>query len=166
MKKFLKTKTIIVIAAFLSFPSCSKDFLERPPEDSYSAATFYKTTDQVEAAANHLYSRPWYNFISNVAWAIGELSSGNGRTWDPRNADFDNFAITGEHNTLTQSWESLYAVIAQSNSLINTLPNSVDPSVPQEVVNNSLGEARFIRATAYFYLVRIFVVVLIRFHQP
>lgn len=156
MKKLLKTKIVILIAAFLCFPSCSKDFLERPPEDSYSAATFYKTTDQVEAAANHLYSRPWYNFISNVAWAIGELSSGNGRTWDPRNADFDNFAITGEHGTLTQSWESLYAVIAQSNSLINTLPNSVGPDVPQEVINNSLGEARFIRATAYFYLVRIF----------
>lgn len=157
MKKFLTTKgAILLVVTFLCFPSCSEDFLERPPEDSYSAATFYKTVDQVEASANHLYSRPWYNFISNVAWAIGELSSGNGRTWDPRNADFDNFAITGEHNTLTQAWESLYAVIAQSNSLINTLPDSVDPSVPQEVVNNSLGEARFIRATAYFYLVRIF----------
>lgn len=152
----IKTKFIVLLAAFLLFPSCSKDFLDRPPEDSYSAATFYKTDAQVISSTNHLYSKPWYNFITNVAWAIGELSSGNGRTWDPRNADFTNFAITGQHGTLTQSWESLYAVIAQANSVINTLPESVGPNVSQDVINNALGEARFIRSVAYFYLVRIF----------
>ncbi|WP_159039866.1 RagB/SusD family nutrient uptake outer membrane protein [Christiangramia fulva] len=159
MKNLFKSKFLMIgaaIAVLLCFPSCSKDFLERPPEDSYSVDTFYKTDAQVRASTNHLYSKPWYNFITNVAWAIGELSSGNGRTWDPRNADFDNFAITGEHGTLTQAWESLYAVIAQSNSLINTLPKAVGPDVSPEVLNNALGEARFIRATAYFYLVRIF----------
>ncbi len=156
MKKLLKAKLILVMSALLFVPSCSGDFLERPPEDSYSVADFYQTADQVQNSTNHLYSRPWFNFITNVAWCIGELSSGNGRTWDPRNADFTNFAITGQHNTLTQSWESLYAVVAQSNTLINTLPEAVSGDVPQEVTNNALGEARFIRATAYFYLVRIF----------
>ena len=100
-------------------------------------------------------TEPWFNFISNVSWCIGELSSGNGRTWDPRNADFTNFAITGEHGTLTQAWESLYAVVAQANSVINTMPEFVHPDISQDVVNNAIGEARFIRATAYFYLVRI-----------
>ena len=156
MKKFLKTKVLFLLAAILIVASCSKDFLERPPEDSYSAAEFYQTDAQVRNSTNHLYSIPWYNFISNVAWAIGELSSGNGRTWDPRNADFVNFAITGEHGTLTQSWESLYAVIAQSNSVINNLETSVGTDVSPAIVNNAMGEARFIRATAYFYLVRIF----------
>src|SRR5690606_1433022 len=135
---------------------CSEDFLDRPPEDSYNVDVFYQTERQVQAAANHLYSRPWFNFISNVSWGIGELSSGNARTWDPRNADFVNFAITGQHNTLTQAWESLYAVIAQSNSVINTLPEAVNPEISEEIINNSIAEARFIRATAYFYLVRIF----------
>mgnify|MGYP000193246430 FL=1 len=31
----------------------------------------------------------------------------------------------------------------------------VAPAVSQEVVNNALGEAYFMRATAYFYLVRL-----------
>ena len=140
----------------LFLPSCSDDFIDRPPEDSFNTVDFYQTVEQVNSGTNHLYSRPWFNFISNVAWCIGELSSGNGRTWDPRNADFVNFAITGEHGTLTQSWESLYAVIAQANSVINTMPQFVNPDISQDVVNNAIGEARFIRATAYFYLVRIF----------
>lgn len=158
MKKIINSKALMVaaVSAVLLFPSCSQDFLERTPEDAYNVDEFYQTDQQVRTAANHLYSRPWYNFISNVSWTIGELSSGNARTWDPRNADFVNFAITGEHGTLTQAWESLYAVIAQSNSVINTLPIAAGPEVSEDVLNNSLAEARFIRATAYFYLVRIF----------
>lgn len=147
---------VAALSALLLFPSCSEEFLERSPEDAYNVDEFYQTDQQVRVAANHLYSKPWFNFISNVSWAIGELSSGNARTWDPRNADFVNFAITGEHGTLTQAWESLYAVIAQSNSVINTLPIAAGPAVSEDVLNNSLAEARFIRATAYFYLVRIF----------
>jgi len=158
MKNIFKTKALAIaaVATVLLFPACSEDFLDRPPEDSYNVDVFYQTERQVQAAANHLYSRPWFNFISNVSWGIGELSSGNARTWDPRNADFVNFAITGQHNTLTQAWESLYAVIAQSNSVINTLPEAVNPEISEEIINNSIAEARFIRATAYFYLVRIF----------
>lgn len=157
MNKILfKSKLVTLILSVLFVTSCSEDFLDRPPEDSYNVADFYKTTDQVNTATNHLYSKPWFNFVTNVIWAIGELSSGNGRTWDARNSDFGNFAITGEHGTLTQSWESLYSVIAQANTLINTLPEAVGADVPEDVTNNALGEARFIRATAYFYLVRIF----------
>lgn len=156
MKKLLKTKFLLLTLMVIVVASCSDDFLDRPPEDSYSVADFYQTNDQVNSGTNHLYSRPWFNFITNVSWCIGELSSGNGRTWDPRNADFTNFAITGEHGTLTQAWESLYAVIAQANSVINTLPIAAGPEVSADVLNNAVGEARFIRATAYFYLVRIF----------
>ena len=157
MNSNIKTKIVVVFLTILMIPSCSKDFLDRPPEDSYSVDTFYQNEDQVKESTNHLYVRSWYNFITNVSWCIGELSSGNGRTWDPRNADFVNFAITGEHGTLTQAWESLYAVIAQSNGVINNMPEIASANgVSEEVINNAVGEARFIRATAYFYLVRIF----------
>ncbi len=155
MKSLYKNLLVILSLAVLVF-ACGDEFLDRPPEDSFNVADFYQTEGQVTAATNALYTRPWFNFISNVSWCIGELSSGNGRTWDPRNADFVNFAITGEHGTLTQAWVSLYAVIAQANSVINTLPVAVSADVPQDVVDNAVGEARFIRGVAYFYLVRIF----------
>lgn len=159
MKNLLKSKKVLlllVLSTVLFFASCTKEFLDRPPEDGYNVDDFYKTDAQVETAANHLYSRPWFSFISNVSWPIGEIASGNARTWDARNQEFSNYSITGSHGTLTQAWESLYAVIAQANSVINTLPKAVGPEVSQEVLDNSLGEARFIRAAAYFYLVRIF----------
>jgi hypothetical protein len=51
--------------------------------------------------------------------------------------------------------QSLWANVAQANYLINNLKIRVAPAVSQEVVNNALGEAYFMRATAYFYLVRL-----------
>ena len=156
MKNLFEKKLILILVFALTLASCGEDFLDRPPEDSYNVDEFYQTIEQVEVATNALYAAPWFNFNTNTIWCIGELSSGNGRTWDPRNADFTNFAINGNHSTLTQAWESLYAVIGQSNFVINTLPDAAGPEIPLAVVNNAVGEARFIRATAYFYLVRIF----------
>lgn len=156
MKNIIKIKFLVLALVFLTFGSCTEDFLDRPPEDSYNVADFYKTVDQVNTATNTLYSKPWFDYVSNVSWCIGELSSGNGRTYDARNQDFMTFAITGNHNTLGQAWTSLYAVVAQSNAIINTVPDAAGEEVPEDLVNNVVGEAKFIRATAYFYLVRIF----------
>ncbi len=157
MKNVLNIKFILAsLSILLVFTSCSKDFLDLSPEDSFSDATFFQTNDQVRVSTNALYSVPWFNFNSDTMWVIGELSSGNGRTWDPRNADFTNFAVNGNNAQIIRTWESLYAVVAQANSVINALSNVTSTEVSEDVLNNALGEARFIRATAYFYLVRIF----------
>src|SRR5690606_1882619 len=151
-----KVKLLSMAIIFLAIGACGDDFLDRPPEDSYNAAEFYKTTEQVQASTNALYSRPWFDYVSNVAWTIGELAGGTGRTNDPRNQDFDNFAITGEHNTLGQAWTSLYAVVAQSNAVINAVPAAASGVVSDAVINNAVGEARAMRAISFFHLVRIF----------
>lgn len=150
------TKLTLTLALILGFTSCSEEFLDRPPEDSFNVADFFQTQAQVETSTNALYSIPWFDFNANTIWTIGELSSGNARTWDPRNADFTNFAINGNNAQIGRIWESLFAVVGQANYVINTLPAAVNPDIPQDIVNNALGEARFTRATAYFYLVRIF----------
>ncbi|MEM9338009.1 MAG: RagB/SusD family nutrient uptake outer membrane protein [Bacteroidota bacterium] len=152
--KSIKLKLIIITS--LTIFSCSEDFLDRPPEDSFNVADFYRTNAEVEAATIALYLRPWFEFVVNASWPIGELASGNAFTFDGRNADFVNFAVNENHENVDKAWNSLYAVVAQSNAVINTLPEAVGSTVDQEVVDNALGEARMIRAVAYFYLVRIF----------
>lgn len=156
MTKLLKIKYLLLSVLLLGAFACSEDFLDRPPEDSFNVADFYQTTDQVNSATKALYLRPWFEFITNTAWVIGDIAAGNARTYDPRNADFVNFAANGNHDALNRTWESLFSVVAQSNAVINTLPKAVSAAVPQEIVDNAVGEARFIRAVAYFYLVRIF----------
>lgn len=157
MKNIIKTKFILVSATvLLIIGSCSDDFLDRPIEDGFAASSFFKTEDQVESSTNALYLRPWYQYVSEAAWPIAEIGSGNARTFDARNSAFGNFSVNSGNNTLNKAWESLFAVIAQSNSVINVLPEEVSADVPVAVVNNALGEARFMRGIAYFYLMRIF----------
>lgn len=154
MNRLLK---FTLIASFILVVfSCSDDFLERPPEDSFNTDDFYRNNEEVESATIALYLRPWYLFVSEAAWPIGELASGNAFTYDGRNTDFINFSVNSNHENIEKAWNSLYTVVAQSNAVINTLPTAVSSEVDPEVVNNALGEAHLIRAVAYFYLVRIF----------
>ena len=153
MKTFNKYYKIIIL--LLVFSSCSEDFINRPPESDIALSEFYSTEDQVDASTNILYGLPWYQYNNFFSWCVGDIASGNLITWDPKSVAFVTWDVEGDNQVLTQGWTSLWGVIAQANSVINYLPEYVDPQVPQEAINNALGEARFMRGLAYFYLVRI-----------
>jgi hypothetical protein len=145
---------LIVIATV----GCKKDFFNRPPENAATVGTYYQTVDQVQSSTNILYAAPWFGFNGKAFLAISELQSGNAICWAGTDGSFDafgSFAAGNATQTVQSAWNSLYTVIAQANALINNLPGAA-ASVPASVVNNAVGEARLMRAAAYFYLVRLF----------
>ncbi|MFI1770889.1 RagB/SusD family nutrient uptake outer membrane protein [Thalassobellus citreus] len=144
---------ILTLCIFVSV-SCSDEFFDRPPEDGYSIDGFYANDDQVRASTNHLYTRSWYEYFTNPFYAIGELSSGNGRTWDGATSDFQNFSVLNNNPQVETAWRSLWGEVSQCNAIINGMDN-VPASISPAVLNNALGEARFMRAITYFYMVRI-----------
>ncbi len=154
--RLVKIKYIVIALGIIVVAnSCDKEFLERPPEDSIALDNFYTSEEEITANTNTIYGSPWFNFNTKAFWSITELASGNARTWSGDVINFGNFSVTGDNTTLTDGWEALWGVVAQSNGIINLLPDRVASSVPQAAVNNALGEAHFMRAAAYFYLVRI-----------
>ncbi|MFI5158610.1 MAG: RagB/SusD family nutrient uptake outer membrane protein [Sphingobacteriales bacterium] len=158
MKKHIK---YLIGAAVISVAvtSCKKDFFNRPPENAATSGTYYQTADEVQSSTNILYAAPWFGFNGKAFLAVGDLQSGNVRCYSGTDGEFDPFRNFSEGNAtlaVQSTWNSLYTVVAQSNALLNTLPAVVPSSVPSAVVNNALGEARLMRAAAYFYLVRLF----------
>ncbi|MBW2962729.1 RagB/SusD family nutrient uptake outer membrane protein [Mesonia aestuariivivens] len=151
----LKIKASLLLSVLFLVSACSEDFLNRPPEDSVALDNFYSSEEELIANANVLYGTVWFNFNSKAFWSITELTGGNARTFSGDVINFGNFTVTGDNNELTNGWESLWGVVAQSNAIINFVPERVAGSVPQAAVDNVLGEAHFMRAVAYFYLVRI-----------
>lgn len=136
--------------------SCSDEFSNRPSEDNYSVDTFFTSDESVWNSTNILYAKPWFDYAANApAYAIHELSSGNGRTWDDSTSDFMRFEVTNRKGHVAGAWGSLFAVVAQSNTLIHTLSNLSSAEISQSVINNALGEAKFVRAMAYFHIVRL-----------
>ncbi|MDR0793909.1 MAG: RagB/SusD family nutrient uptake outer membrane protein [Chitinophagaceae bacterium] len=160
MKLRIKNLTgVALIASIFMATGCSKDFFNRPPESSITAGSYYQTTAQVQASTNALYAMPWFGFNGKVFLTIGDLQSGNainGGGSDPTMDPFFNFSQNNGSDAVRSAWFALYTVVAQSNALLSNLPATVPASVPTNVVNNALGEARLIRATAYFYLAKNF----------
>ena len=156
MKKIFNTyKFLGLVALFLVVASCDKDFLDIPSEDGITLGDYYSSNAQVAAATNVLYNRTWFLFQERAFFAIGEIGSGNMYSGSSDVSALRNFSMTSTDGQLLNGWKALFAVVAQSNTLINFLEERADASVDPKVLQNTIGEAYFMRATAYFYLVRL-----------
>ncbi len=152
---FTKYKLLTVAFVVLVFSSCQEEFTDRPPEDAISLDAYYSSNEQVMSATNGLYSRTWFQFNNKFFYAIAEVGSGNMYTNSSDVNAMRTFSLTGSDPELVNGWSALWANVAQANSIINFLPDRVGPAVSADVLNNTVGEAYFMRATAYFYLVRL-----------
>ena len=155
MKRYIKQIITLGMLAGISATGCKKDFFNRPPEDQYTVDGYYTTAEQVKASTNALYAAPWFGWNTKVSWAITEMASGNGRSGSDDVKAFGNFSVSNGNFELSAAWNSLFTVVAQANAVIANLPG-VPASVPEDIKNNAIGEARVLRALAYFHLVRVF----------
>lgn len=143
--------------------SCD-NFLEIYPETSLSSETFFKTQADFEQAVNAAYA-PLRSIVNDRAWLLAELRSDN--TYFGRNpafgateqiediADFalpESGGITSNTHVLNQ-YRLDYQIISRTNQILSTI-DEVDFNA--EAKNNIKGQAHFLRAYAYFELVRYF----------
>ena len=141
--------------ALSTFASCSSDFTNRPSEDQIAMDSYYQNDDQVRTATEGLYYKTWFQFNNKFFYAVTEVGSGNMFTGSSDVNAMRNFSMNGSDPELYQGWLSLWANVAQANFLINNLQDRAASGVSQKVIDNAIGEAHFFRATAYFYLVRL-----------
>ena len=159
MKKYI----IILITASLGLTGC-EDFLTVIPETQLSSATFFKTDTDFEQAVNAAYV-PLRSIVNDRAWKLAEMHSDN--TYYGRNVlfgavdpqeDLADFAVptangvTANDNVL-QQYRLDYQIIARANQILALIDEA---EISQEVKDNVKGQALFLRAYAYFELVRYF----------
>jgi hypothetical protein len=148
-------KNIALVAVMALSASCSDSYLDRPTEDNYVSDNFYSSDEQVQRTTYGMYGRMWAPFYNKCFYALSEMSSGNIIAYTDGN-ELMQFKLTSDSFILEDSWKSCFAVIAQSNDLINHLNSNVKEGVSQSVIKNTIAEAHFFRAVSYFYLVRLF----------
>lgn len=154
-KSFLhRYKIILTIAVIFCFTACQEDFTDRPSEDNISLDSYYSTNEQVMSATNGMYSRTWFQIYNKFWWSL-EVGSGNMFSYSDDVAGLRTFAMNGSDPELVNGWSSLWANVQQANMIINFLEARVGPGVDRAVLQNTIGEAYFMRATAYFDLVRL-----------
>ena len=147
---------LLLVSVWLLIGGCHDDFLDRPPEDTITLDNFYTTDDQVRAASIILYGKPWFDFNNKASWIIGDAMAGNHWTNDRElGAQFFVFGVNGDNERLSEAWSSLWGVVGSANAVMTNVPQRSTADVSPDAIKQVVAEARFMRAAAYFYLVRL-----------
>lgn len=137
--------------------SCS-DYLDVNPTNALMTGTFYKTESQVNFALNGLYGslKP----VAKYQFCLSEMRSDN--VWisaDTKQNDYVDIAMFNANGLLTDAtirtaWADYYTIVASANTLLEKID---DVEFKDEAIKTQYkAEAHFIRALAYFDLVRFF----------
>lgn len=143
---------ILTLVIFTVASSCQKEFLEIDPVDRLTADNFFKSESEIKAATAALYGFPWFDYNDKLAWCAGDAMAGDLlHTWD-QEGQFFLFSFNSGNAHLSSGWKGLFRVVSYANSIINDMPRAAAGNVDQSVIDQALGEARFIRAMAYYLL--------------
>lgn len=145
-------KFVLFYLLTLTLVACGDDFLERTPEDSYTADNFFSGSDALSAATAPLYTRAWFDYNSRPALAIGSCRANDvyGTYFLP---EFTLFTVTALHNDLSSAWQAFYSVITLANETMSLIEEK-STDVTDDEKNVAIAECRLMRGIAYFYLVR------------
>ncbi len=138
---------------------CS-DFLDEKDPSNLTPDSFYTIPDHAEAALAAVYADLRFMgggagiFSSN--WQLLEALTGTSTTETAQNSDLNNlYSLVQDGNTVhvVNYWNGLYRVIANANQVLDKVP----PITPMNDAQKAkiLGEARFLRASAYFMAVQL-----------
>ncbi len=145
-------KHILSVAILLALSSCQKEFLEIEPVDRLTGDNFYRNETEIKAATASLYGFPWFDFNDKFFWVAGDGLAGDMYQTYDQEGQFFYFTFTEGNAHINSGWVGLFRVISYANSIINDMPRAAAGNVSDEVINAALGEARFIRGTAYYML--------------
>ena len=152
---FMKKIIVLLLGSSVMLISCTKSFIEIQPESNVTVDILYKTDKDFQDAVNGVYNifqTQYQNF-----WVFGDLPSNDIEEDIPNHFDhvsFEQFTVNDRQAILASTWRNYYNVISRSNAIITKIEKA-DTSIVKNK-NQYLGEAKFLRALAYFDLVRIF----------
>lgn len=155
MKKLFKLFMMGMLIPLLSLFSCSDDFLDAPSENQLTPVDLPEGVTAFDGIAESLYFKPWFTFNDKFLIAVGDMYAGNAFTFDGAYAQFKDAQVTSQNPILTEGYVSLFSVVDQSNNLMS-LVEARKSELPEASYKNAIAISRFMRANAYFYLVRTF----------
>jgi len=155
----MKNKYIFISLMFLPLLSCNEDDLTLTPEGKELDITFYKTEEQIQQAIYAAYD-PFQHIIwGGNPFMWGSIASDDAVAGGADNTDqktyqmADRYTVTpieDKEDDLYQFWQSRFKIIYRSNLILNFADKNT------VVGKKGIAHAYFLKAYAYFELVRMF----------
>lgn len=156
-----------IIIGFLGFllNSCS-DFLNPDPDSAIKTEDFYQTPEELELGVIAIYdaiqgvnsTQLNDNRAVQVEFYVTEMLSDNANTRSPDADDtadagqFENFSVKANNGLSANYYSSMYRVIFLSNVVLDAMKLLETEASFQRIE----AEAKFLRAYAYFNLIRMY----------
>ena len=139
-----------------SITSCSESFLDENLTTQHSTDRF-KTQEGLDELVTGAYQKLKFKF--NYIWGIQCYNMGVDEFTDANNVipAWNHYSqdLNSSENAANQPiWDNYYGLVEPANILIQNIPQYYNQSSP--TYNTRLGEAHFLRAYAYFELVKQF----------
>ena len=161
MNKLHKSIAFALLGGLTLATSCSKSFLDVPPQGQQTPADFFSSnTDAATTLVNAVYAKmlDWnfhsfsWNGITSITSDDADKGSSPGDTGTDKD-QLDNLTFTPSSISFNEVWVGHYEAIARANQALDNLPAL---TIGDTLKNRLIGEASFLRAYSYFNLVRSF----------
>ena len=154
MRRTKRISGLGVLAALVLVTSC-ESFLDPSPTDVLTPENFYRTSSDAVAATNAVYeSTKWSYWLG--FWYISDIATDDIMAGPRFGADghrMSDYVFNSTEWPMGDMWGSAYWIINRANIVLDRVPGiTMDPPLRDRLLN----EARFLRANAYFNLVRSF----------
>jgi hypothetical protein len=160
--KRLKTYFVpaLVFSVWVLFFSCNADKLELTNPNNLSPDTYFKSAAQVQSAVDAIYGSMQTTGMYNRGMWYGNDNMSHENTCNPQQeADkrqWLNFTMDATHSLTEAFWNSCYRGVNKANFVINNtelISQIPDAFLSQVMKDKYIGEAKFMRALYYFWLV-------------
>ncbi len=155
MKKYRILNIVAVVVALSAMVSCKKETLFSEPVSSISDVDAYSNASRIDKSAVGM-----YDALQNANFFGGRiLVYVDQRGLDANQSSFFGemgkfTTVTANDGTIAGAYQGAYRTIYQSNLFLKSfLPNI--GLVPAAKADQYTGEAKFIRALCYFYLINL-----------
>lgn len=156
----MKLRNMILMGSVIVFgaTSCEDNLLNTPPRDQLSSNGFYATPSQCNQGIVGVYS-DLRQVAVNEFWLMSEVRSDN--MWvEPQTdgersySEIGTFRASSAEPTFEATWNTWYKLIYDANQALEKIPSCAFTN--ENIREQFLNEAHFLRGWAYFELVRLF----------
>lgn len=149
-------KYILLAVTFILTTTACNDFLTLQPDYVINENTFYKTANDFETALIGNYSA-LQGLHNNTILYLTELTTDNAEIqWSSPTVseiECDEINLTSTNGFVNAVWDYCFTTISRCNNILSRID---DLAFDEALKSQYKGEAYFLRAYCYFYLVRMY----------
>ncbi len=155
MKRYISILIVAIILVFTGIIACNKKLDVLDPNNP-TAESYFKTAIELQNGVNAVYSTLRSGELVGREWFFthdmrsGETNSGGAQLEAPRAELLKQPSPAPSNSVMSDVWRGSYQMISRANVVISKAPGVTDNTALRDRV---VGEAKFLRAWAYFELV-------------